>query len=78
MTLEGLGGGELTELVADHGVVYIHRHMLPAVMHGESMPNEVGENGGTTGPGFNDLLGTLFVLSINLCEEVLIDKTGPS
>lgn len=74
MTLEGLGWSKLTKLVADHGVVHEHWNVLATVVNGEGVSNEVWENGGTAGPGLDDLLGALFVLSVDLVEEVLIDE----
>ena len=74
MTLERLGRCEFAELVSNHGLIDKHRHVLPAVVNGESVTNEIRKDRGTTGPGLDDLLGPLFVLSIYLVEEVLVYK----
>ena len=41
MTLEGLGRGELTELVANHGFGDEHRNMLAAIVNGEGVSDEI-------------------------------------
>ena len=56
MTLEGSGGSELTELVTDHILCHIYRNVLAAVMNRKCMTYELGENGGTSGPGLENSL----------------------
>src|SRR5512145_1754422 len=41
VTLERTGQGELAELVADHLVGHVHRHVLLAVVHGDRQADEV-------------------------------------
>ena len=41
MTLEGLGRGELTELVADHGLGDEHRDMLATIVNCERVSDEI-------------------------------------
>ena len=43
MTLEGAGGNELAQLVADHILGHVNGHVLLAVMNGESVANERGD-----------------------------------
>ena len=57
VTLKGLGRCKLAELVANHGLVHEHRHVLTTVVDGESVTDEIGENGRTARPGLDDLLG---------------------
>ena len=49
VALEGAGGHELTQLVANHILGDVHGHVLAAVMDGEGVAHELGEDGG--GPG---------------------------
>ena len=56
MALEGTSRGKFAELVADHVLGDIHRHMLAAVMHGDGVSDEVGEDGGGAAPGLQDAL----------------------
>ena len=74
MTLECLGRCEFAELVSNHGLVDEHRHVLATVVDGESVTNEIRKDRGATGPGLDDLLGPLLILSIYLVEEVLVYK----
>ena len=53
MTAECTGGRELAELVADHFLGDVDGHMLAAVMHGDGVAHEIGEDGGRTRPGLN-------------------------
>src|SRR5699024_5744213 len=50
------GGGELAELVADHILGHIDRHMLAAVVNGEGVADELREDGGGAAPGLDDAL----------------------
>ena len=50
------GGGELTELVADHILGDIDGHMLAAVVDGEGVADEFREDGGGAAPGLDDAL----------------------
>ena len=56
MALEGTGGGELAQLVADHILGDVHRHVLTTVVDGEGVTDKVRENGGGAAPGFQDAL----------------------
>jgi hypothetical protein len=73
VTLEGLGRGELAQLVTDHRIVDEHRDMLPTVMDGESVTDEIGENGRTARPGLDDLLGAGVVLALS--QLVLLEAS---
>ncbi|CDZ89172.1 conserved hypothetical protein [Rhodococcus ruber] len=74
VALERTGRRELAELVADHRLRDEHRHVLATVVDGERVTDEVGQNGGTARPGLDDLLGALFVLRIDLRQEVVVDE----
>src|SRR5829696_3870102 len=49
------GGRELAEPMADHVLGDVHRHVLAAVVDGNGVPDEVGEDHGRAGPGLEDL-----------------------
>src|SRR6478752_816717 len=74
VTLERAGGRELAQLVPDHRLGDEHRDMLATVVHGEGVPDEVGDDGRSTGPGLDDLLGVLLVLDVDLLEEMVVDE----
>ena len=65
MALEGTGGGELAQLVTDHILGDIDRHVLAAVMDGEGVADKVRENGGGAAPGFQDALLTGLIHLLN-------------
>src|SRR6478672_3286697 len=56
VTLERAGQGELAELVADHLVAHVHRHVLLAVVHGDRQPDELGQDRRAARPGLDRLL----------------------
>src|SRR3990172_2703959 len=49
------GGGELAEPVADHVLGDVHRHVLLAVVDGNRVADEVGEDHGRARPGLEHL-----------------------
>src|SRR5258708_24324800 len=53
---EAAGGGELAELVADHGLGHEDRHVLAPVVHRQGVADELREDGGAARPGLDDLL----------------------
>src|SRR5690625_3640511 len=57
-------GCEFAELVPDHRLGDEHRNVLAAVMHRESVTEEVRGNYRPAGPGLNDVLSPLLVLNI--------------
>ena len=74
MTSEGSGGNELAELVADHILSDINGNMLAAVMDGNGMAHEGGENGRGSGPGLENLLLAAVVELLNALEELRRNK----
>lgn len=46
MAVEGTRQRKLTELVADHVFIDIHRNVLTAVVHGDGQTDELRKNGG--------------------------------
>ena len=55
MTSEGSGGSKFAQLVTNHVLGDIHGNVLAAVMNGDRMADEGGENGGCSGPGLEHL-----------------------
>src|SRR5258708_39656962 len=53
---EAAGGGELAELVTDHGLGHEHGHVLAPVVHRQGVADKLREDGGAAGPGLDDLL----------------------
>src|SRR3954447_24572732 len=74
VTAEGAGGRELAELVPDHRLGDEHRDVLAPVVHGDRVPEEVGDDRRTTRPRLDDVLGALLVLSVHLLEQVVVDE----
>src|SRR5262245_8313912 len=74
VTLERTGRCELAELVPDHRLGDEHRDMLAAVVDREGVPDEVGDDGRSTRPGLDDLLGVLLVLHVDLLEQMVVDE----
>src|SRR4051794_30305540 len=71
---EGARGRELAELVPDHGLGHEDRDVLATVVHGQRVAQHVGDDRGTTRPGADHVLGALFVLSVHLLEQVVVDE----
>ena len=78
MTLEGLGRGELTELVANHGFGDEHRNMLATIVNGEGVSDEIRGDHRTTGPRLDDVVRTLLVLLVDFLLQVGVDEGAPS
>ena len=74
MTLKGLGRGELTELMTNHGFGNEYRHMLAAIMYGKGVSNEIRSNHRTTRPSLNDIVRTLVVLLVDFLLQVGVDE----
>src|SRR3990167_1862032 len=74
VTLESTGQSELTQLVANHLVSDIDRHVLLAVVHSNGQADEIGQDHGATRPS----LDRLFVLGSNglfgLGYQVMVHK----
>ena len=67
MAAESAGGSELTQLVADHVLLDIDRHVLAAIMDSDGVTDEGREDGGATAPGLQNLL---FVLLVHLFDPL--------
>src|SRR3954454_17858111 len=74
VTAEGAGGRELAELVPDHRLGHEDRDVLATVVHGDRVPEEVGDDRRTARPRLDDVLGALLVLSVHLLEQVVVHE----
>src|SRR3954469_9097254 len=74
VTLERTGQSELAELVADHGLGDEHRYVLAPVVHGDRVPEHVGDDRRAPRPGLDDVLRVLLVLDFHLLEQVVVDE----
>src|SRR5215212_10785498 len=74
MTLERAGQSELAELVPDHGLGDEHRDVLAPVVHGDRVPEHVGDDRRASRPGLDDVLRALVVLDFHLLEQVVVDE----
>ena len=72
--LKGSSRSKLAQLMTNHGLGDVDRHVLAAVMYGQSVAEHVGDDGRTTRPGLDDLLFALLVEGIDLLEQVLVDE----
>src|ERR687889_520024 len=71
---EGARGRELAELVPDHRLGHEHRDVLAAVVHGDRVPEHVGDDRRAPRPGADHVLGALFVLGVHLGDQVVVDE----
>lgn len=69
MAGELAGRCKLAQLVANHVLGNVHGHMLAAVMDGEGVTDELGEDGGGAAPGLHDALLASLVQSLNLLVQ---------
>ena len=58
---ERAGGPEPAQLLAPHFPGDVHAHMAAAVMHGEGVADEFGEDRGAAAPGLQDDLFALLI-----------------
>src|SRR5574337_1353707 len=72
--LEGAREGELAELVADHLIGHVHRHVLLAVVHGNGQANEVRQHHGAARPGLDGLLVLAGHGLVDLGKQVMVHK----
>ena len=76
------GGNELAQLVADHILGDIDGNVLSAIMDSDGVTNEGGEDGGSSGPGLQNLLLTGLVqlldalVQLRSYERALFDTSA--
>ena len=74
MTFESPGECELAQLVANHLIGDVDRHVLLAVVHGNGQADELGQNHGATRPGFDRLFVFVGNGLISLGYQMMVDK----
>src|SRR6185503_13510540 len=74
VTLEEAGRGELAELVTDHLVGDVHRHVLLAVVHGDRQSDEVGQDRRATRPGLDRFLVLDSRGLLDLAHQVVVHE----
>src|SRR5438105_1952255 len=74
VTLEGPREREFAQLVADHLVGDVDRHVLLAVVHGDREPDEIGQDHGAARPGLDRLLVLGGHGPVDLGHQVVVDE----
>src|SRR5882757_606798 len=65
---------ELAQLVAHHALGDEHRDVLAAVVHGDRVPEHVGDDRRAPRPGLDHSLGIRVVGDVDLLEQVVVDE----
>src|SRR4051794_11355318 len=65
---------ELAQLVADHALGDVHRHVLAAVVDGDGVADHVGDDRAAPAPGLDHLALAGGVLRVHLLQEVVVDE----
>lgn len=64
MTFVGTGWGKFAQFVSDHILGYVYRNVFASVVYTKRMTNELREDRGAAGPGFDhDFLLDAFISS---------------
>ena len=71
---ERAGGRELAQLVPDHRLGDVHRHVLAAVVDGDGVADHLGDDRGPARPGLDDLLLAGRVQRVHLLQQVVVDE----
>jgi len=74
VSLEDSGGGELTELMANHVLSDMDGDKRLTIVHIESVADEVRSDGRATGPGLDGLPGRRLDRLLDFFEEVVVNK----
>src|SRR3989339_739549 len=74
VALEEPGEREFAELVAYHLLGDVDLQELPAVVHQEPVPHELGDDGAGPRPGFDILLVAALVHFLDLFQQLLVHK----
>src|SRR5687768_9532364 len=74
VALEDAGVGELAELVADHVLRHVHRHVLLAVVHGDREPDEIRQDRRAARPGLDRPLVVVLLRRLHFLDEVQVDE----
>src|SRR3954452_12739248 len=71
---EGPRRAELAQLVTDHRLRDVDRHVLATVVHSDRVTNHVGDDGAATAPGLDDPSFAGGVLRVDLLQQVIVDE----
>src|SRR5438445_5800258 len=74
MEAEGAREGELAELVTDHRLGDVDRHVLAAVVDGDGVADHVGDDRRAAGPRLDHALLVLGVELVDFLQQVLVDE----
>jgi hypothetical protein len=74
MAAEETGRRKLTQFVTYHVLRNVHRYMPATIMDSQGMPHELGENGRSARPSFDNLTVALAIHLLNLLEETRGDE----
>jgi len=74
VTLEGPSQRELAELVANHLVGDVHRHVLLAVVHGNRQTDELRQDHRAARPGLDRLLVLGGLGLFDLGQQVVVNE----
>ena len=74
VAVERAGRRELAELVADHVLGHVHRHVLLAVVDAERQPDELRQDGRAPAPDLDDLVATGRTRLLCLLEQIAVDE----
>jgi hypothetical protein len=70
---EVASGRELPELVTNHVLRDIDRHVATAIVHADGVTDHLRKNGGVARPGLQDTLITSLIHDLDACEQLGID-----
>src|SRR5438105_551221 len=71
---ERAGRGELAELVPDHRLGDVHRHVLAPVVDGDGVADHLGDDRRAARPRLDDALLVGGVQVVDLLEQVAVDE----
>ena len=74
MTAERACWRELAQLVADHVLTYEHRDVFAAVVDRQRVSDHGWDDHGATRPRLNDGVRALFILRLDLDQQVLVNE----
>ena len=74
MAVEGAGGRELAELVADHVLGDEHRNVLVAVVDAEGDADELRQDRRTARPGLDHVLAAGAARGFCLLQQIAVDE----
>jgi hypothetical protein len=74
VALEDAREREFTQLVADHVLGDVHRHVLLAVVHGDGQADELGHDGRAPRPGLDRTFVVPGARLVDFGHQVMVDE----